>query len=206
MAAHQSACGHQHTRVDLCRRYFAKHDGSRTAYQRYKEVHPDVAVIDISMPGRGGIDLIGQLRAWDALARIVVFTMHKDAVYAMHAFQAGAMGYITKSSNPLLLAEAIIDVFAGKKAISPDVSRELALRRLSGDASALDSLSPREFEILRMLLEASPPAEIAAALNLSPKTVANYHSLIKQKLGVRSDMELLYFGLREGLVTPPPPA
>ena len=112
MAAHQSACGHQHTRVDLCRRYFAKHDGSRTAYQRYKEVHPDVAVIDISMPGRGGIDLIGQLRAWDASARIVVFTMHKDAVYAMHAFQAGAMGYITKSSNPLLLAEAIIDVFA----------------------------------------------------------------------------------------------
>jgi two-component system invasion response regulator UvrY len=179
---------------------------SRTAYQRYKEVHPDVAVIDISMPGRGGIDLIGQLRAWDASARIVVFTMHKDAVYAMHAVQAGAMGYITKSSNPLLLAEAIIDVFAGKKAISPDVSRELALRRLSGDASALDSLSPREFEILRMLLEASPPAEIAAALNLSPKTVANYHSLIKQKLGVRSDMELLYFGLREGLVTPPPPA
>jgi len=179
---------------------------SRTAYQRYKDVRPDVAVVDISMPGRGGIDLIGQLRAWDASARIIVFTMHMDAVYAMQAFQAGAKGYITKSSNPLLLAEAIIDVFAGKRAISPDVSRELALRRLSGDASALESLSPREFEILRMLLEACPAAEIAAALNLSPKTVANYHSLIKQKLGVHSDMELLYFGLREGLVTPPPTA
>lgn len=179
---------------------------SRTAYQRYKEVRPDVVVVDISMPGRGGIDLIGQLRAWDSGARIVVFTMHQDAVYAMHAFQAGAKGYITKSSNPLLLADAIVDVFAGRKAISPDVSQELALGRLSGDASALNALSPREFEILRLLLEASPAAEIAAALNLSPKTVANYHYVIKQKLGVRSDIELLYFGLREGLVAPPPSA
>jgi len=179
---------------------------SRTAYQRYKDVCPDVVVVDISMPGRGGIDLIGQIRAWDSSARIVVFTMHQDAVYAMHAFQAGAKGYITKSSNPLLLAYAIADVFAGRKAISPDVSQELALGRLNGDASALNSLSPREFEILRLLLEASPAAEIAATLNLSPKTVANYHTLIKQKLGVRSDIELLYFGLREGLVAPPPSA
>lgn len=179
---------------------------SRTAYRLYKDVRPDVAVVDISMPGRGGIDLIGQIRAWDSAARIVVFTMHKDAVYAMHAFQAGAKGYVTKSSNPLLLAEAIVDVFAGKRAISPDVGRELALGRLSGDASALNSLSPREFEILRLLLEATPAAGIAAALNLSPKTVANYHSLIKQKLGVRSDIELLYFALREGLVAPPPSA
>ncbi|WP_026608462.1 response regulator [Methylocapsa acidiphila] len=177
---------------------------SKTAYRLYKEVQPDVAVVDVSMPGRGGIDLIGQIRAWDASARIVVFTMHADAIYAMHAFQAGARGYITKSSNPLLLAEAIRDVFAGRKAISPDVSQELALRRLDGDASALNALSPREFEILRLLLDASPPAEIATALNLSPKTVANYHSLIKQKLGVRSDIELLYLGLREGLVAPPP--
>lgn len=177
---------------------------SRTAYQLYKQACPDVVVVDISMPGRGGIDLIGQLRGWDAAARIVVFTMHRNAIYAMHAFQAGAKGYITKSNDPLLLADAIVDVFAGKRAISPDVSQELALGRLSGDSSALDALSPREFEILRLLLESNTAAEIAAALNLSLKTVANYHYLIKQKLGVRSDIELLYFGLREGLVATPP--
>jgi DNA-binding NarL/FixJ family response regulator len=177
---------------------------SRTAYSRYKEARPDVVVVDISMPGRGGIDFIGQIRAWDPSARMVVFSMHRDAVYARHAFRAGAQGYVTKSSDPMLLVQAIGDVFAGGRAISPDMGETLALERLSGDASLLHSLSPREFEILRLLLDATPAGKIASALNLSPKTVANYQCAIKQKLGVRSDIELIYLGLREGLVSPPP--
>ncbi|MDQ0469047.1 DNA-binding NarL/FixJ family response regulator [Labrys wisconsinensis] len=177
----------------------------RTAYQRYKEVQPDVLVLDISMPGRGGIDIIGQIRLWDPQARIVVFTMHQSAVFAVHAFQAGAMGYITKSSKPMLLVRAITEVFAGRRALSPDISQELALSHVGAGASALESLSPREFEVLRLILRAKTCAEIASTLNLSPKTVANYHYLLKQKLGVGSDIELLYLGLREGLVTSPVP-
>jgi len=102
---------------------------SKTAYQRYKDIRPDVVVVDISMPGRGGIDLIGQLRAWDPSERVVVFSMHRFAVYARCAFQAGAKGYVTKSSDPLLLVDAIADVFAGGKA-----SRRTSARswRLSG--------------------------------------------------------------------------
>jgi two-component system, NarL family, invasion response regulator UvrY len=176
---------------------------SRAGYQRYKDEQPDVAVIDLSMPGRGGIDLIGQILAWDAAARIVVFSMHQDPAFVLKAFQAGARGYVTKSSKPALLVEAIREVAAGRRLISPDVSQDLALARVGGGAGPFDQLSPREFEILQHLLRARSSDDIAATLNLSPKTVANYHSLIKQKLGVNSDMELLYLGLREGLVTAP---
>lgn len=175
---------------------------SATAYQRYKDLGPDIVVVDISMPGRGGIDLVGMLRQWDPSVRVVVFTMHNNSAFALHAFQAGARAYVTKSSPPMLLVQAILEVFDGRKFISPDVSETLALARVDDDA-VLAALSPREFEILRLLLDAKSSAEIATALNLSPRTVANYHSMIKQKLGVASDIELLYLGLRERLVLPP---
>ena len=196
------------------RRLLEKQDGievvaeatdSVMAYQRFKELAPDVIVADISMPGRGGIDLIRQIRQRDPTARIVCFTMHQNVEFAIHAFQAGAKGYVTKSSKPMLLIHAIKEVAQGRKVISPDVSEELALASVGGDETALASLSPREFEILRLLLDAQSTAEIANALNLSPKTVSNYHYAIKQKLGVASDIELIYFGLRKRLVAPPAP-
>jgi DNA-binding NarL/FixJ family response regulator len=196
------------------RRLLEKQDGfevvaeaqdSVAAYRHYKELAPDVAVLDISMPGRGGIDLCRQLRQWDPSARIVVFTMHQGAAFAMQAFQAGAKAYVTKSSPPMLLVTAIREACAGRSFISPDVSEELARASVKAPSSALSSLSPREFEILRLILETKSVSEIAAALNISPKTVINYHYLIKQKLDVATDIELLYFGLRQGLVASPAP-
>lgn len=188
----------KHERIEVV----ADATNSATAYQRYKELSPDVVVVDISMPGRGGLDLIGMLRQWDPAARVVVFTMHDNPAFALHSFQAGARAFVTKGSAPMLLIQAILEVSEGRKYISPDVSEPLALSRVADD-EVLASLSPREFEILRLLLDARSASEIAAALNLSPKTVANYHSMIKQKLGVTSDIELLYLGLRERLVVPP---
>ena len=194
------------------RRLLAKQEGfevvaeaqdSVAAYRSFKELAPDVAIIDISMPGRGGIDLCRQLRQRDASARIVVFTMHQSAAVAMQAFQAGAKAYVTKSSPPMLLVTAIREAFAGRPFISSDVSKELALASVTANTSALSSLSPREFEILRLILEARSVAEIAAALNISVKTVNNYHYLIKHKLDVATDIELLYLGLRHGLVAAP---
>jgi DNA-binding NarL/FixJ family response regulator len=196
------------------RRLLEKQDGfevvaeaqdSVAAYRQYKELKPDVAVIDISMPGRGGIDLCRQLRQWDPSARIVVFTMHQGAAFAMQAFQAGAKAYVTKSSPPMLLVTAIREARAGRSFISPDVSEELARASVKADSSALSSLSPREFEILRLILETKSASEIAATLNISTKTVINYHYLIKQKLDVATDIELLYLGLRERLVALPAP-
>jgi len=128
-------------------------DGA-AAYQHYKLHLPDVVVLDLSMPGKGGIEVIRHLRQWDDAARILIFTMHQNAAYALQAFQAGARGYITKSSAPELLVSAIRDVFAGKKAISPDVSHALALTRINDEGISTGSLTSREFDIFRMIADA----------------------------------------------------
>lgn len=188
-----------------------KHDGltvvgeaanAATAYQCYKDTRPDVVVMDISMPGRGGIDAIEHIRRLDAQARILVFTMHGGLPYALQAFRAGAKGYVTKSSPPEFLVSAVRKVAEGQVAICPETSEMLALHQVRGERTELDGLSPREFEIFRMILAAKSTDEIAAALNVSRKTAANYHYGIKSKLCVASDIELLYLGLRHGLVEP----
>jgi DNA-binding NarL/FixJ family response regulator len=136
----------------------------------------------------------------DSAARILIFTMHASATYAQQAFRAGARGYVTKSSPPEVLVSAIRDVFVGRPALCAEINQAIATSRLCDDVSAMDGLSPREFEILRMILDAKSTDEIASAFNLSPKTVANYHYEIKSKLGVRSDIELVYLCMRQGLV------
>jgi two-component system, NarL family, invasion response regulator UvrY len=193
-----------------------KHDGltvvgeaanAAAAYQGYKDTQPDVVIMDISMPGRGGIDAIEHIRRLDPQARILVFTMHVRALYALQAFRAGAKGYVTKSSPPDVLVSAVRGVAEGRVVICPETSEQLALDRVQEESKGLECLSPREFEILRMLLAAKSTDEIAAALNVSRKTAANYHYSIKSKLGVTSDIQLLHLGLRHGLVeavTPKP--
>jgi two-component system invasion response regulator UvrY len=171
-----------------------------SAYQSYKDTRPDIVIMDISMPGRGGIDAIEHIRQLDANARILVFTMHCGAAYALQAFRAGAKGYVTKSSTPDILINAVREIAEGRIIICPEVSEELALDVIQEERTGLQSLSPREFEILLMILDTRSTDEIASALNVSRKTVANYHYNIKSKLGVASDIELLYFGLRQGLV------
>jgi len=162
--------------------------------------------MDISMPGRGGIDAIEHIRRFDARAQVLVFTMHGGAVYALQAFRAGARGYVTKSSPPDFLVSAVREVANGQIVICPEISEVLAFDRVKEAKSRLEALSPREFEIFRMILDARSTDEIASALNVSRKTAANYHYSIKSKLGVASDIELLYFGLQQGLVGPLPPA
>lgn len=178
----------------------AEAEDAASGYQAFKTCKPDVVVVDISMPGRGGIDLVRQIRQRDSDARILMFTMHASATYAQQAFRAGARGYVTKSSPPDLLMSAIRSVHAGRPALCPEINAAIATDKLCGDPSPIDELSPREFEILRMILDAKSTDEIATAFNLSPKTVANYHYEIKSKLGVRSDIELVYFCMRQGLV------
>jgi two-component system, NarL family, invasion response regulator UvrY len=192
-----------------------KHDGLKvigeagnavSAYQFYKDLRPDVVVMDISMPGRGGIDAIEHIRKFDSEARILVFSMHSGAPYALQAFRAGAKGYVTKSSPPEFLVSAVRSVADGQVAICPEISEVLAFDRLQAEKEGIEALSPREFEIFRMILDAKSTDEIAAALNVSRKTAANYHYSIKSKLGASSDIELLYLGLRQGLVGPVSPA
>jgi two-component system invasion response regulator UvrY len=169
------------------------------AYVAYKSAKPDVVVMDISMPGRGGIDATRQIRQWDPKARVLIFSMHASTTFALQAFRAGALGFVTKSSDPNVLVSAIYQVGAGKPVLCPEISEELAASHIAGDQNALDQLSPREFEILRMILDAKSADYIADTLNLSPKTVNNYHYAIKSKLGVSSDIDLVYYCMRHGL-------
>ncbi|MGF6309232.1 two-component system invasion response regulator UvrY [Bradyrhizobium sp. i1.8.4] len=171
------------------------------AYRLYKEAGPDLVIMDLSMPGIGGIEAIRRLRQWDKRAKILVFTMHQNAAFAVQAIRAGASGYVTKTSPPETLLHAVMDVLSGKIAISPDIDHELALSRLAGETAAADLLTAREFEVLRMLLAEKTTEEIAETLHLSPKTVANLHSMIKDKLGVGTDIELVRLALRQGILT-----
>jgi DNA-binding NarL/FixJ family response regulator len=168
------------------------------AYRVYKEVKPDLVIMDVSMPGIGGVEAIRRIRQWDNSARILVFTMHQSAAYAVQAFKAGARGFVTKSSPPEALLRAIEEVMAGRIALSPDIDHELAINRLAGEPSAVDALSPREFEILRMLLAEKSVEEIAETLHISVKTAANTRYLIRAKLGVASDIELYAWRFASG--------
>lgn len=175
-------------------------DGAE-AYRLFKDVRPDLVIMDLAMPGIGGIEAIRRIRKWDPAARILVFTMHQNAAFAIQAIRAGARGYVTKTSPPEALVAAALEVLSGRIAVSPDIDHELALSRLVGETVIADVLTPREFEVLRMLLAERTTVEIAEALHLSPKTVANLHSLIKDKLGVDSDIGLFRLAVRQGVLT-----
>lgn len=173
-------------------------DGAE-AYRLFKQARPDLVVMDLAMPGFGGVETIRRIRQWDGGARILVFTMHQNAAQAVQAIRAGARGYVTKSSPPEVLVAAAADVLAGRIALSADIDHELALSRIAGTPQAIEVLTPREFEILRLLLAEKTTDEIAETLHLSSKTVANMRYLIKVKLGVASDIALVLLALRQGL-------
>ena len=169
------------------------------AYKLFVEHRPDVVVLDLSMPGLSGMDTIRRIIAREPAARILVFSMHEDASVAERAIQLGARGYVTKSSAPEVLAAAVAEVAAGKLALSPDITQSLALLKLNGAENPLSALSAREFEIFRLLAGGYSVLAIAGLLSLSGKTVANYHSLIKQKLGIASDVELVLLAQRQNV-------
>lgn len=172
---------------------------AETAYALFVEHQPDVVILDLSMPGVSGLDIVRRMVLRQPSAKILVFTMHEDALLAERAIQLGARGYVTKSSAPEVLASAVADMMAGRVAFSPDVAQALAVSKVTGEGDPLVALSAREFEIFRLIARGQSVASIASLLSLSAKTVTNYHSLIKQKLGVASDVELVLLAQRRNV-------
>jgi DNA-binding NarL/FixJ family response regulator len=170
------------------------------AYRLYQEMRPDLVIMDLTLPRMGGLEGIRRILQWDSHARILVFTMHHNAAYAVQAMRAGAKGYMTKTGAPQDLVQAVFDVLQGKIALSADIDHELALSRIAEAGSVIDELTPREFDILRMLLTGKTVEDIAGILHLSRKTVANTHYQIKNKLGVSSDIALVLIALRHGVL------
>ena len=165
-------------------------DNAQDAYLLHRKLQPDIFITDISMPGASGLDAIRRILNAPPEARILVFSMHVSPDFAQAALQAGAMGYITKSSSPDGLLRAIPEALAGRQTLSPDIAKMLALAKMAGQKSPLQDLTPGEFDLLRRLISTGDIEQIGATLHLSPKTVQNLDYQIKRKLGVSSDTEL----------------
>lgn len=178
----------------------AEADDAQQAYLAYKNEKPDVVVMDMAMPGAGGLEAVRHIRQWDKHARILVFTMHLGAAFALKAFEAGASGYVTKSSEPAELIRAVTVVAQGGRVLSEDVSKAIAADRLAGPGNVVEELGPRETEILRLLAAGLTHDAIADLLNLSLKTVRNHHYAIKSKIGARNDAHLVWLAVSAGLV------
>ncbi|HWK40050.1 MAG TPA: response regulator transcription factor [Hyphomicrobium sp.] len=170
------------------------------AYIAYKSHRPSVVIMDLTLQGASGLEAVRRIREWDKDARILVFTMHQGSAFALKAFEAGASGYITKSSPPDALIRAVEIVARGGRALSEDISQALAADRLGEANPAIGELSPRETEILRLLATGLSSEAIAELLNLSHKTVRNHHYAIKAKIGAENDAHLVWLALSAGLI------
>jgi len=177
---------------------------AQSAYLKFVELDPDVVVIDISLPGASGIDALRRMKARNPDARVLVFSMHDDVVFARRALQAGAMGYVTKGSAPDVLVAAVLRIAAGQTYLDNAMAQELAFGSATGEQDPAATLSAREFEVLRLLVRGVALRDIARQLDLTPKTVANHQSSIRQKLGADTAVKLLQAAARLGLETGQP--
>jgi len=162
---------------------------------------PDVAVIDISMPGMDGLEVVSQIRSFLPTLPILILTMHEEEQYVGRALSAGAMGYVTKRSAPEELVKAIRKLYGGGRFLSDSAAEVLAARAARG-GSPLDTLSNREMQVLRCLAIGKTNREIAETYHISIKTVDTYRSRLLGKLGLRNNAELSRFAIQHRLVDP----
>ncbi|MGA2191107.1 MAG: response regulator transcription factor [Steroidobacteraceae bacterium] len=170
------------------------------AYSLFCCLDPQIVVMDITLPGTSGIEAMRRMLVVKPDTRVLMFSMHEETIFARRALQAGAFGYVTKASAPNVLVEAIRSIAAGKRYLSPEMAQKLALGDFSADQA--DGLSAREFEVLRLLAQGHSVKQIAESLGLNPKTVANHQSVIKQKLGADTAIQLLKKATQLGLEPP----
>ncbi len=173
-------------------------DGAE-AYALFCQLAPQIVVMDITLPGNSGIETMRRMLQHDPSTRVLIFSMHEDVIFAQHALQAGAFGYVTKASAPAVLVEAVHAVAGGTRYLSPDIAQALALRAAPADEAARQGLSPRELEVLRLLLQGQSIRDIAQAMGINPKTVSNHQSVIRQKLGADTPIQLLILARKLGL-------
>lgn len=171
-------------------------------YALYRQHLPDVCVLDLSMPGVGGLELIRRICNHAPQARLLAFSMHEEPVFAQRAMQAGARGYVTKQSAPDVLVQAVRELHAGRRFVSQDMARGLALSQPHMHPSSL--LSAREFDVFRLIAEGRSVGEVAGCLNLSQKTVANHLTQLKDKLGATSSVALVHLAIRHKVLAVAP--
>jgi two-component system invasion response regulator UvrY len=170
--------------------------------QAARDLQPDVVLLDVDMPGIGGPESTRRLLRIVPGVHVIGVSEHQTGPYPMHIFEAGAVGYLSKSGRGDELERAVRTVMYGKRYLNGDVARNLLLQRWQGEQSPLSELSRRELEVLIQLSKARNLRDIAQALSISPKTVSTYRTRVCRKLGVSSDVELAHVALRYGLLNP----
>ena len=178
----------------------AEAETGEEACAMYARVQPDAVVMDLSMPGMGGLEAVRRLLAQDPKARVLVLSAFEDTAHPRRVLRAGALGYLTKRSAPDALIAAVGAVARGQRYIDAQTAQALALAQLDGDASPADTLSEREFSVFIQLARGQSVAMIAETLKLSPSTVGTHLYHVKQKLGASNQSELTLVALRWGLI------
>jgi DNA-binding NarL/FixJ family response regulator len=171
------------------------------AYAAFIAAAPDVVATDLSMPGGGGLDLIRRVIQREPAARVLVFSMYDSAPLVRRALEAGARGFLTKAAAPEALADAVRALHRGQRHLGADLAPALLKRDPASEAGRLADLSLREFEIFRLLAQGHSLDECARALKLSPKTISNHQTVIKEKLGVGTSAALVHLAIRHGVIT-----
>ena len=179
----------------------AEAESGELAYQLFGEHLPDLTVMDLTMRGMGGLEAIHRIMARYPSAKILVLSMHEGAVFAGQALKAGAKGYLPKSGLADALVKALETILSGKIYIDTAMAKSMTLHTLENAENPLLQLSPREFEIFRLLAEGNDCDAIGVALKISSKTVSNHQTSLKQKLGINNPVEMVRFAIRAGLIS-----
>ena len=172
------------------------------AIKLFQELKPDIIVMDITMPGIGGLEAIDRIIAKDKNTKILVLSAHEDSVHPKRVLNAGAMGYLTKRSAAEELIKAIKSIHQGKRYLEPSIAQQMAITQLSGETNPVEILSDREFEVFIALAKGKSTNDIADTLCLSPRTVGTHLYNIKQKLNANNSAEIALIAIRCGLINP----
>ena len=178
----------------------AEAESGEKAYQFFGELNPDVVVMDLSMPGMGGLEAIRRILMRDDKAKILVLSMHEDLSFANQALKLGAKGYLIKNTLGDDLVKAIEAISQGEIFLSDEIAKKIAVLSIDGGQDPIHDLSAREFEIFRLLAEGLEVDAIATTLNISSKTVSNYQTMIKQKLNIHTPIELIRYAIKAGVI------
>jgi two-component system invasion response regulator UvrY len=180
----------------------AEAESGEEAVRLYSELSPDIVVMDLSMPGIGGLEAIGRIVARDANAKILVLSAHADAMHARRVLKAGASGYLSKRSAGEELVHAIAQVRQNKTFIEAAIAQQLAAQQFGGEKGPVETLSEKEFKVFLALAKGESVAEIAEVMSLSPRTIGTHLYNIKQKLAASNQAELTLIAIRAGLLEP----
>jgi DNA-binding NarL/FixJ family response regulator len=172
---------------------------AKSGHRAFVQKKPDVTVIDINLPDVSGFELMRRIRKDDPAAKVIMFSMNDDPAFVVRAVEMGAQGYVSKGDDPRVLVRAVRKVAAGENFISPQLAEAVTFSGAAIKASPATQMSARELEILRLLARGEKIAEVADALDISYKTVANTTSLLKQKLGAKNHSDLIRIAVEMGL-------